>query len=353
MSIKNGFYCPDKILTMLDINGKKPMYRLIVGNRTGGKSFAMKRMLLRKFVKDGTKFIYLTRYQKHLSGIAANFISDIKQVDPQFKDSNMSEEVVGKDLYLSLYLDGKHCGYGLALNGYETIRRYSSTFVDAQYILFDEFQTSDNKYLSKEITKFISVCISVARGEGKHTRDIDVFLVGNTYSTLNPYYLAMGINKRLRADTKYLRGDGWVMEQMYNPDASAALDESPIGRAFQGQRELDSSSRNEYIFDDSNFIERVAGPKYTRFNITRDGVTYGAWYTQPGYLYIATHHDPRQKINFVMNTKDHTVGTTLLVNTNTYIKVLKKNYQDGLCRFETPECRDVFLELLGFLVASK
>ena len=57
-------------------------------------------------------------------------------------------------------------------------------------MIFDEFQSETNHYCTDEIRKFISVHTSVARGQGKQSRYVPVFMLSNPVSIINPYFAA-------------------------------------------------------------------------------------------------------------------------------------------------------------------
>jgi hypothetical protein len=93
-------------------------------------------------------------------------------------------------------------------------------------MIFDEFQSESNHYCSDEIKKFISIHTSVARGQGEQVRYVPVYMLSNPVSLINPYYVELGISNRLRDDTKFLRGHGFILEQGFIDSASVAQKES-------------------------------------------------------------------------------------------------------------------------------
>ena len=53
------YYDGTKLLSMLDINGKKPEIYMTTTNRTGGKTTYFGRLLVNRFKKTGAKFCLL------------------------------------------------------------------------------------------------------------------------------------------------------------------------------------------------------------------------------------------------------------------------------------------------------
>jgi hypothetical protein len=93
-------------------------------------------------------------------------------------------------------------------------------------MLFDEFQSESNHYCVDEIKKLLSVHTSIARGNGEQIRYVPVFMLSNPVSIINPYYVELGISNRLHDDTKFLKGDGYVLENGFIETASKAQQES-------------------------------------------------------------------------------------------------------------------------------
>lgn len=47
-------------------------------------------------------------------------------------------------------------------------------------------------------------------------------MLSNAVTIINPYYVEMGITDRLKNETKFLRGDGYVLEQSFLESVSEA-----------------------------------------------------------------------------------------------------------------------------------
>ena len=60
------YYDGTKLLSMLDINGKRPEIYMCTTNRTGGKTFYFSGMLVRRFKKTREKFMLIYRYKYEL-----------------------------------------------------------------------------------------------------------------------------------------------------------------------------------------------------------------------------------------------------------------------------------------------
>lgn len=342
----SDFYNGTKLLSMRDLDGDPPEIYLCVGNRTAGKTFYFKRMLVRKFIRQGKKFCILVRFNYEMDGIAESFFKDIKEVS--FPDRDMTMVMVGKGLYAELYLDGQHCGYCISLNSADTIKKYSSRFVDVDSMFFDEFQSEVGKYCPDELTKFQSIHVSVARGGGKHVRRVPVYMCSNTVSVINPYYTVFGIAKRLTPDTKFMRGEGWVLEQTFNANASEAIRSSAFGKAFKDTVYMKYSGNNAYLLDNEGMIEKMKLKGTMMFVMVDGDAKYGIWQIRDeGLIYVSTKYDPKWKTILAFRTADHDANKLLLRATNQLMKTLKIAYENAQVRFENQNCKNSFLDMVG------
>lgn len=343
------FYDGTKLLSLKDLDANEPEIYMCVGNRTAGKSYFFKRLLVRKFLKYNEKFCLLVRFSYELSGVAESFFKDLAQID--FKGKVLSSKPVNKGLYQELFLDGEPCGYAVALNTADSLKKVSAAFVDVENIFFDEFQSEMKKYVPLEIEKFVSVHVSIARGGGEHVRRVPVYMASNTVSILNPYFVQFGVHKRLTPHTKYLRGRGWVLEQCYIETAANAIQNSAFGRAFENTDYMSYTTENSYLLDNENFIEKVKGAGKLLCNISTGDMTVGVWeHAEQGVIYCSTKFDPSFPLNITYKTKDHGVNLIMIRRNDWLCKYLSCMFERSCLRFENMQCKDIVLDMLGYSV---
>lgn len=83
--------------------------------------------------------------------------------------------------------------------------------------------------------------------------------MANYVTLLNPYFIYFGIHKRLRDNTNFLRGHGWVAQFVINKDAQNAMNESKFAKVFKNSQYQKSSADGVYLCDASAFVESVSG----------------------------------------------------------------------------------------------
>lgn len=72
------YYDGTKLLSMKDLNGKKPEIFIVTTNRTGGKTTYFSRLCVNRYNDSGSKFMLLYRYKYELDECADKFYKDIR-----------------------------------------------------------------------------------------------------------------------------------------------------------------------------------------------------------------------------------------------------------------------------------
>lgn len=342
-----SYYDGTKLLSLLDINRAKPEIYICSGNRTAGKTTYFNRLLINRYLKYGEKFILLYRFNYELDDCHSKFFKDIQSIF--FPEYEMTAERSAGGLFRTLMLNDEPCGYAVSLNTADMIKKYSHMFNDVSSMLLDEFQSETNKYCPDEITKLLSIHTSVARGKGEQIRRVPLFLVGNCVSLINPYYVALGITNRLHSDTKFLRGDGFVMEQCFNESASLAQKQSAFNRAFQNENYVAYSAENIYLNDSLSFIETPEGKSRYVCTIKYNGANYAIReFTDLGIMYCDNRADMSFPIKIAVTTNDHNVNYIMLRQNQFYLAQFRYFFENGCFRFHDLKCKDAIISALSY-----
>lgn len=348
------YYDGTKLLSMLDIDGNKPEIYLCTTNRTGGKTTYFGRLEVNRFIKKGEKFALLYRFGYEIDAIADKFFKDIGQLF--FPDYFLTSKRMAKGIFHELFLHhgaddeiGESCGYALAINNADQIKKYSHLFSDAQSILFDEFQSETNHYCPREVEKFQSIHTSIARGQGQQVRYVPVYMISNPVSIINPYYVELGISERLQENTKFLKGHGFVLENGFVESASNAQKESGFNKAFGMNKYLRYSSEAIYLNDNKAFIEKPVGDSKYLATIQYEGQEYAIrQYYQEGIIYCDDHDDSTYKYKIAVTTDDHHVNYVMLRNNDMFIQNMRYYFEHGCFRFKNLLCKEAVMKLISY-----
>ena len=350
---KPTYYDGAKLLSLKDINGDVPELYLCTTNRSGGKTTYFGRLVVNRFIKTGKKFCLMYRFNYELKDVANKFFKDIGSLF--FPYFYMTEKAQAKGVYYELFLmcpawdEPKSCGYAIALNQADQIKRLSHLMSDTTSILFDEFQSETNHYCSEEVQKFISIHTSLARGQGKQVRYLPVYMLSNAVTLINPYYTSLGISARLNPRTKFLRGEGWVLEQGFIDSAANAQKGSAFNRAFSAEKYVGYAAANTYLNDNVAFIDKVDGRSRYLCTLKHDGKSYAIReYADIGIIYCDDRADMTFPYRLTVTTEDHDVNYVMLKKNDVFLTQLRWYFEKGCFRFKDLKCKEAILTALSY-----
>lgn len=350
------YYDGTKLLSLKDINGNTPEIYICTTNRTGGKTTYFGRLCVNRWKEKGEKFCLIYRYNYELDGVADKFFKDIGRLF--FPDLVMRSERRANGIFHELFIckqngapkeKGLSCGYAVSLNSADQIKKYSHLFSDVARMIFDEFQSESNHYCSDEIKKLLSIHTSVARGNGEQIRYVPVYMLSNPVSLINPYFVELGISSRLNSDTKFLRGDGFVLEQGYIESASEAQKTSGFNRAFSANSYVAYSSECVYLNDNQAFIEKLSGTSKYLCTLRYRNNEYGVReFPELGFIYCDDRPDKTFKSRIAVTTDDHNINYVMLKRNEFFLLNLRYYFERGCFRFKDLRCKEAILKALSY-----
>lgn len=341
------FYDGTKLLSMKDINGGTPEIYMCTTNRTGGKTVYFSKLLVNRFKKYGRKFMLIYRFNYELDECADMFFKDIGGLF--FKGDIMTSKSKAHGIYHELYLNSVPCGYAISLNNADSIKKKAHLFSDTDSMFFDEFQSETNHYCSNEIEKLISIHTSVARGGGEQVRYVPIYMCANPVSIINPYYVELGISSRLHDDTKFMKGDGFVLEQGFIDSASKAQKESGFNRAFAKNKYVAYSSECVYLNDNKAFIEKPKGVGRYLGTLRFKGNDYALReFAEEGIIYCDDRPDTTFKYKLTVTTEDHKINYVMLRRNDMFVENMRYFFEQGCFRFKNLQCKEAVLTALCY-----
>lgn len=347
------YYDGTKLLSIKDINGNTPEIFMCTTNRTGGKTTYFNRLVINRFINKQEKFCLIYRFNYELDNIADKFFKVIGNLF--FQDYTCKAERKANGIYYELFLNKcgeskfNSCGYAISLNSADQIKKYSHLFSDVKSMIFDEFQSESNHYCSDEIKKFLSVHTSIARGNGEQVRYVPVYMLSNTVSIINPYYTEMNISSRLNENTKFLRGNGFVLEQGFVESASKAQKESGFNQAFSSNKYMSYSSECVYLDDNKAFLEKPTGFSRYVATLAYNGKEYAIReFTEIGIIYCDDKPDTSYKNKLSVTTEDHNINYVMLKRNFAFIDSLRFFFEKGCFRFKDLRCKEVIMKALSY-----
>lgn len=339
-------YDATKLLSQTDINGKKPQLFISTTNRSSGKTTWFSRYLVKRFKKSGEKFMIFYRFSYELSDVADKFFKDIKKLF--FPNDELTAKLRAKGKYAELYLNEISCGYAVAINDADGLKKYSHLFSDVERIFFDEFQSETNHYCINEVNKFISLITTVARGNGKQVRYVPVYMVANFVTLLNPYYIALEVSDKLNLKTNFYKGNGFVIEQSFYKTVAELQAESGILQAFSNNSYTKYVREKIYLNDDDTFISEPEGKSRYLVTLVYENNYYSVReYKEKGILYCSATYDKTFPKVLAVTTEDMDINIISIKQHSFLISLFKNYFEYGAFRFQNQACKSVIFKLLS------
>lgn len=255
------------------------LINMVIGPRGSGKTYGLKNLAVRNWVKKQEQFIYLRRYQAELDLVQQMLFSDINK--------NLTTPVEwGKGGHYKI--DDEIVGWPYALSGSASLK--SASFPDVTLIIFDEFiidtTQSFSRYLKNEVELFLNFYETVARSRD----NVRAFLLANSLSFVNPYSIYWNLKNNGKQFVK--SKNGLVLCELYqNTEFTKMKQQTKFGQLIEGTRFAEMSVQNKFILDDDTFLaKRPANSRYY-CGVKINDKLYGIWYYGQ-IFYVDKAHDP-------------------------------------------------------------
>lgn len=212
----------------------KVPYRIIIGERSNGKTYFVKKYCFDYYIKTGKKFVYIRKRKDSISR---------KEMKRLWADAN--EDYVIDELHDTIkytpdsgfYYENENgritIGYAITIEDFEA--KKGVPYNDCDIIFFDEFIETRGD-LPDEWRAFVNVLSTIRRKRD----DIEIFLVSNTVTQNSIYF------KRLGIDIKKLK-QGQISYVKHKNGVECAIEYCRSMNIVQGVKKQDKY----FGFDDS------------------------------------------------------------------------------------------------------
>lgn len=351
------YYSYGELLSKKDLDGEKPAIYFVCTNRSAGKTTGALQLALERCRKN-ERFMFglVYRYGYEL-GASGMLFNDVIGIYKSFID--VTSKPMAKGLFYELrgtWLDGdspepqeRVIGYAFSLGNAENLKKYSPLFAGVDMLIFDEFESDRGKYLKNETDALASLMLTISRGGGSQSRTVELFMLGNNISMLNPYFVKLDIYKRLREDTRFIRGHGWIMEYSINRSAQDAIRNNRAAQAFaQMSGHIEQAISNDEAYESGTFIQKMKGQSRYLATLVIGGICYGVkTYDREGIIYITRDYDSKYPAVYTFRDADHTQNTYLVKQNSWIFKQLETAYICGYMRFDSMQAKDAIYHILA------
>jgi hypothetical protein len=333
-----SWYDPNKTLT------HNALYNLIIGNRSCGKSYGLKKRVVKNFIEKGQQFIYLRRYKDELDKSKESYFDDII-INNEFPDCKIEFK---EDCY---FINDQLFGYAMALTKAKDYK--SSAYPRVSLIVFEEFIIEENgftRYLKNEVEIFLGFYMSIDRYRG-----CKVFFLGNNFSMFNPYTIFWDLNIPYKSNITKAKNGKILLEMVNNEEFIQERLKTDFGQLVEGTPFAAYAIQNKSRIDNKEFVMKKTEKSSYYFTFKYNGELYGVWVDYSvGKFFVSKDVDPFFKIVYSVTLEDHSPNTLLLksVNKSVFFKTFIEAYKDGNVYFESMKIKAIVYNVIKLCVGG-
>jgi len=305
------------------------LINFIVGPRGVGKTYSCKQRVIKNFLKDGSQFVYLRRYDTEIrKSQLSKFFDDI--------DNYEGHELSVKGQ--TFMCDDVIMGYALCLS---KAGQYKSVpFPKVTIIIFDEFIMDQGmiRYLPNEVETFCEMYSTISR-----LRDVKVLALSNAITSTNPYFLYFNIN--IKPGQKISKQNDVLVEMVNDDEYSNIAKQTRFGKILTGRKYAEYAMDNTFLKDNDNFIEKMPAGLKCRVVIKIDNLSFGVYSGRCLECYISDSFDPTCNTTIALTNNEHD-ETTIMKETPEAKLIwerLKNWYYAGKLRFTSIRVKNVVI----------
>jgi hypothetical protein len=327
----------------------------VFGARGIGKTFSARTVALDDYLKNGNRFAEITRYNKEVSAISANWAEKIQTLDKydkyEFKNERNTLCIRVKTNDGKKNKNGwKICGYFLGLSMQQQLKKL--TFVNVRTIIMDEYiiDTDDrfHRYLNNEWRQLSNLVDTVTR-ERADIKGVKprVFLLGNSCDFFNPLFERYHINEVPKYGRTWHANHTMLLDYVRDDDyAREKIKGTLAGRMMGDDNKV--SAFNEFSMREKHDVRKPTKNSELSYRIRYAKNEYGVYIDWgDGYVYIARKFDATKNVTRYAITND---DMSVNYRTATYAKKFMRNiidyYGANMLRFDTLTTKNVFLGIM-------
>ena len=311
---------------------------MILGVRGCGKTYGVKKRVVKNFVKKSRKFIYLFRNENKMKRVLAtsNLFSDINN------DMIFDEEIECKSK--GAYYGEEHMGYFIPLS--MALDYKSASFADVDTIIFDEFLIEENQsgnYIRREPELLQNLIDTVFRNRS----DMEIFLLGNATTIYNPYALYYHVDKPYYSNVAVSKDRKAMIYLAQDEQFIEFRKTTSVGQLVDGTAYGDFALYNNFQAEKEGFICKKPKCNYL-CTILYDDFKLGIWISNKhGLIWVSEDVDPSSKNVYALTANSHSENTLLIKNARgNLLQYVMGYYKAGCLRFENQKVKELFNNVL-------
>lgn len=329
---------------------------MVIGARGLGKTYGLRKRFIQDWLKDGSRFVEITRFKNELSGVSDGYFNRVGDEFPElvFRTDAKRAYVAYKD---QKDKSGKRqwhtIGYFCALSNAQSYKK--RTYNKVRRMVLDEaiIERADryHSYLPNEyakVAKLVDTC-SRERADTKSVRP-RVYLLGNACDISNPYFAAARVNTNLKFGYAWYRRKTFLLHYVEAGAYGAEkLTGTVAGRMLAGTQEAEVDAGNSFILESNDFVcKKPKNAKFT-FGLVVNGREFGIWCDASEGLYHVTDRIPRNSYRptYALTASDNGVNYVMAKKADPVMKAFSEVWYMGMVRYEDVRVKTAFYDVLA------
>lgn len=327
-----------------EIDGYNCPYNIISTTRGYGKSYGVKKKVVRSFDRYNKRFGYLFRRKVSIDKVIENggeIFTDYNE------DFNRHIYFNRRGFYEDQVIDNesviKRVGYNFIVNDAQAYK--NASYRDIGNIWYEECvieKNSEERYIRDEPTKVQNICDTIIRNRN----DVKVYLTCNALESYNPF--AIKWHLKMPDNGKYIwvsPNKKYLVYVRVPEEFIEARKQTLFGSAVSELDYAKFSFGNQFITDNNLFImNRPKGCRYL-FTISTEARNLGIW-TNGRYCYASKDYERTYPIILSASVENREVGSALIGRGNKLFSHLIAYLRHGLLFFDTRETKDILLTVI-------
>lgn len=255
---------------------------IVIGARGLGKTYGARRKFVRDYLKNGARFVEITRYKNELSSLQSDWFGKLSE-NNEFDNymfrtqaniayiANVPEDKTAKPEWHII-------GYFVALSMQASAKKL--TYVKVRNILMDEITIDSNdkwhNYLPNEFEQLANLVDTVTRERADTKSKVGkprVFLLGNACDLFNPYFAHYHINDIPDYGVKWYANKTMLLDYVQNREYAEHKSKDTVAGRMLGNANA-VSAENKFIMRDNHAIMRSHAHAALRYIIVFKGEKY-------------------------------------------------------------------------------
>lgn len=315
------------------------LFNFIIGSRGVGKSYSLKKYVIKRFKKYHKQFVYVRRYSKEMKKTAKTYFNDIIK-NNEFPDDKIT--------YSNgfFYLNGEVMGICITLSESNYLK--SSSYPNVETVIVEEFLIVESaiKYMKNEVDIFMELYETIAR-----LRDVKVFFLSNSIALNNPYFNYFNLSLPYNSNYKLFNNGTILVCIAVNKEYIETKNKTRFGQLIRDTEYGNYAINNEMLdMNDDTFIETKSSHTKYLFTLLINNNKFGIWkdFSQ-NKLFISNDIINECPINIAFNRSEHNPSSILFKANKNYYNILKQHYNYGLLFFESKKIKSQCNELTKLL----